>query len=104
MERGRVEATASLGDWLARAAAERNSGEIRTVAARIRRMIYLLGVDSNHHDHRTSTTQLSNHFSNYLLFNNLNGHVDAKFIFSSKINLENRAPAIRPRRLHELAG
>jgi predicted nuclease with TOPRIM domain len=55
VERGRVEATASLADWLARAAAERNNGEIRTVVARIRRMKYLLGVDSNHHDHRTRT-------------------------------------------------
>jgi hypothetical protein len=52
VERGRagIEAVASVDDGAAKAAAERKKGDARTVAARIRRMKYLLRFNSNHHD------------------------------------------------------
>jgi hypothetical protein len=45
-----VEVEASVAGEVARAAVERNNGDKRALVMRIRRMYYLLGVNSNHHD------------------------------------------------------
>jgi hypothetical protein len=58
--------------WLARAAAEMNNGERRTLAAIIRRMKYLLDVNSNRHNYDTKLIRLSNIFYLPLFINNLN--------------------------------
>jgi hypothetical protein len=77
VETGRVavDADASVTGWLARAAAERNKGVRRTLAARIRRKKNLLDVDSNHHNIKPETIRLSNIFYKSLFMNNLNGNI-----------------------------
>jgi hypothetical protein len=57
--RARVEAEAPAAGVLATAAAGRNNGESRRLAARIRRIKYLLGDDSNHHDDKRERSRLS---------------------------------------------
>jgi hypothetical protein len=57
--RAEVDVESSVAGGVARAAAERNNGERRTAATKVRRMNYLLGVNSNHHDHKLNHIQLS---------------------------------------------
>jgi hypothetical protein len=52
-ERSSVGAEASIAGWLADTAAVKSIGEKRRLAARIRRMMYLLGSESTHHYNKT---------------------------------------------------